>query len=183
MSEQETSAQVEVPAGAGHEGHEQPSVLSVSPQLMGLTWITFGLMLFVLYKKAWKPILAGLDKREADLRKAVDDAARIRDELAAMDEKRRAIIAQADGQAKQIVDAARQAATDAATVIENKAREEAQILVENAQREIRAAHEKAVTSLRRESADLAIDLARRVIRDNLDEARSRKLTDQLIQNI
>lgn len=187
MAEEATQPEVPVETHAGTEveagGHGSPNLMNVSPQMMGLTWITFAIMAFILYKKAWKPILGGLEKREADLRKAVDDAQQIREQLAQLDDKRRAIIAEADGKAKDIVDAARKAATEAAGVIENKAREESQILLENAQREIRAEREKAVASLRRESADLAINLSRKIIGESLDEQRSHELVDRLIKKL
>ena len=65
----------------------------------------------------------------------------------------------------------------------DKAREEAQILIQNAEREIGAAQGRAVAALRKESADLAITLAKRVIGANLDEARSRAVTDDLIRKL
>lgn len=164
-------------------GHGGPDLMSVSTQMMGLTWLTFGLMAFILYKKAWKPILAGLDKREADIRRAVEDAAKLKAELAQLDERQRRIIAEADDKARDILDNARTAAAEAARVIENKAREEAEIVLGNAQREIRLERDKALASLRRESADLAIDLSRRIIGESLDETRSRQLVDRLIKEI
>lgn len=183
MAEQQTAGFAEVPAAPGDGAHGQPGVMDLSGKMVGLTWITFLLMTVILYKVAWKPILQGLQKREDTIRKSLEEAERIRAELASIGEKHDRIIGEADEKAREIVETARQAAVEAAAVIENKAREEAQILIENSRREIRAAHEKAVTSLRKESADLAIDLARRMIGESLDEARSRKLADQLIRNI
>jgi F-type H+-transporting ATPase subunit b len=176
-----TEAHAGVP-GQG-EAHQQPSLLNPSPTMMGLTWLTFGLMALVLYKVAWKPILAGLAKRESDIRKTLEEAQKTRDEYALIEQKRQQAIAEADAKAKEIVDAARQAAVDAAAVIEAKAREESQILLANAQREIKTAQEKAVDSLRRESADLAIGLSRKIIGANLDDARSRELVDRILRTM
>lgn len=184
--EQETThGTIEVPAShdAHAGGHGGGNPVNVTPQMVGLTWITFLLMAVVLYKVAWKPILGALEKREEDLRKAIENAQKTREELAKIDETRQKIVSEADAKAHEIVNAARQAAVDAASVIEQKAREESQILLENAQREIRTAQEKAIASLRKESADLAVQMARKVIGDNLDEARSRALTDKLIREL
>jgi F-type H+-transporting ATPase subunit b len=177
-----TEAIAEVPSHGG-EAHGSEGLIKVDGPMVALTWVTFGLMAFVLYRAAWKPILAALDKRENDIRKALGDAAKLREELASMEEKRSQIIAEADAKAKDLVEAARAAAVEAANTIEAKGREEAKILVENAQREIREAREKAIASLRKESADLAITLARKVIGEQLDEARSREITDRTIQRI
>jgi len=175
-------ATVEVPADHGAHG-ESPQMINISGSLMVFTYITFALTAFVLYKAAWKPILAALDKREQDIRKAVEDAEKVRTELENLEASRARIITEADNQARDIVDKARAAAAEAARAIEEKAREEAQILLDNARREIQTEQDKARAQLRRESAGLAIDISRRILKDNLDEARSRKLADSLISQI
>ncbi len=174
----ETHATTEAPAE-----HGASSLMNVSPHMMGLTWITFALLAFILYKKAWKPILAGLEKREADLQKAVDQAEQVRAQLAQIDAQRKAALAEADAKAKEVIEAARAAAASAAAAIESKAREESQILLENAQREIRTERDKAVAALRNESADLAIQLSRKIIGESLDLQQSRQLVDRILETM
>ena len=175
-----TTAEVHHSADAGHG---DVNLFKPDGILLGLTWVTFLLMTIVLYKVAWKPILGALEKREEDIRKSLEDAQKTREELARIEETRQRMVAEADAQARSIVEAARGAATEAAGVIERKAREEAQILVENAQREIRTEHAKAIASLRKESADLAIGLSKKILGENLDEQRSRDLVDRIIQKL
>ena len=175
------TATAEIPVDAGHGSAKGP--IDVKPSLIALTYVTFVITAFVLYKVAWKPILALLDKREETLRNAVDDAERLRQELAAIEKKRAETIADAENQARAIIDKGRQAATDAAAAIEEKAQTEAQILVENARREIRAESDRAMLALRRESAELAIGISRKILRDHLDEEKSRKIADQLIARL
>jgi F-type H+-transporting ATPase subunit b len=172
---------IEVPADHGHA--EKPGVIDVSGSMMVLTYVTFAITALVLYKVAWKPILSALDKREESLRKALDEAEKTRAEMASIDQTRAAIIAEADKRSREILDQARQAAVETANAIEAKAREESQILLENARREIHAEQEKAMASLRQESAELAIDITRKLIKENLDEPRSRKLASSLIGQI
>lgn len=180
-----TTAIEEVPGHGGHgdAAHGDVNLFKPDALIMGLTWLTFLLTTIVLYKVAWKPILAALDKREADIRQSLEDARKHREALAALDEHRAQVIAEADAKAKEIVTVARQAAVEAAAVIEGKAREESQILLANAQREIKTAHEKALADLRRESADLAIGLSRKIIGESLDEQKSRALVDRLIKTV
>jgi len=172
-------ATVEVPA-KGDDHHEPAGVINVSGSLMVLTYITFVITAIVLYKVAWKPILAGLDQREKTLRDALADAEKTRAEMAAIEQTRARLVGEADQRARDILDKARHAAVEAAHAIEAKAREESQILLENARREIHAEQDKAMAALRRESAELAIEISRKVLKDNLDEPRSRKLADSLI---
>lgn len=183
MAEHATTAVAEVPAHGHDSAHGEVNLFKPDALIMGLTWLTFLLTTVVLYKVAWKPILAALDKREADIRQSLEDAQKHRDALAQLDERRQQVIAEADAKAKELVTQARQAALEAAAVIENKAREEAQILLGNAQREINAAQEKALADLRHESADLAIGLSRKIIGESLDEKKSRDLVDRLIKTV
>ena len=76
--------------------------------------MVFLLLLAVMYKFAWKPILAGLDSREAGIRAAVDNAEKITAQLAEIESQRASIIGVADDKAKEIVTAARDAAKEAA---------------------------------------------------------------------
>jgi F-type H+-transporting ATPase subunit b len=163
------------PAGGG--------LLNVAPQMMMWTWVTFLLLCILLYKVAWKPILAALEQREQDLRKAVDHADQLRHELEQIEETRRRLITEADQKSRELVDHARRAAQEAARAIEGKAREEATILVENATREIRTAQEKAQAAIRRQSAELATALAGRILQEKLDSDKDRQLVDRLIRDL
>ncbi len=180
MATEATATTTEVPA---HSGEESVNVMQISPMMMGLTWLTFLLMTIILYKVAWKPILAGLEKREQLIRKSLEDAAKAREELARLEETRKQLIAESDRKARDIVEAATASATRAADVIEKKAHEEATQLVANAQREIQSAAEKARAMLRKESADLAIGLAAKIVGENLDDAKNRRLTEKLLQDL
>lgn len=179
-----TTATIEVqPHGHAAEAHAASINLNPSPTMVVLTWVTFGIMALVLYKVAWKPILAGLDKREESIRKSIEEAEQVRRQLDEIEAKRSSIIHEADQQAKEIVNASRKAAHEAARIIEGKAKEESQILLENATREIGAAQEKAQAALRKESAELAVSLAGKLIGENLDNERNRTLTDRLIHEL
>lgn len=168
----------EKPAGKGAS-----SPIEVSAPMVGLTWLTFGLLALILYKVAWKPILSALDRREKELRDALEEARITREEYARLEERRKQLIEEADNKARQIIDEARRAALETARSIEARAREEAAILLSNAQRDIQIEREKAIADLRREAADLAVGLSRQILQDQLDEARARALADQLIHRL
>ena len=101
------------------------------------TWVLFVLLALVLYKFAFKPILQGLDEREAKIRKGVEDAEEARQKLEQIEARRESIIEEAEERAKTLIEDGRTAAKEAARVIEDKAKEEAKIMLENARREIR----------------------------------------------
>ncbi len=158
-------------------------LMDPSKNMVVWTWVTFGLLLIILYKVAWNPILSALDKREQDIRDSVEAARRIKDELVKIEATRESLINEADTKAKEIVAAARKGAVEASKVIESRAKEEAKILLDNALSDIKSAQEKAEAVLRKESADLAIALAGKLINENLDDSKNRALTDRLIKEM
>lgn len=177
-----TTYTTEIPVDS-KAGAPEKSPIDVSVPMMMWTYVTFALTAFILYKAAWKPILAGLDRREDILRQSMENAEQLRIQMEHIEQTRSGILTEAEKQSRELIDKGRQAAADAARTIENKAREESQILLENARREIRAEADKARAALRRESAELAVGISRKILRDNLDEKRGRELADQLISEV
>ena len=144
------------------------------------TWITFGAVSFILYKVAWKPILAALDAREARIRNALDDAEAVREKLATIDETKSRLIQEAEEEAKQIIADARTAAGEAGAQVEKRAAEKVSILYENAARDIATIKEKTVAVMQSEQAEIVINLAGRLVEENLDDDKNRALTDKML---
>lgn len=161
--------------------HEQaPGMLDVSGHMMLFTWVVFGLLAVILYKIAWKPILKGLEEREAAIRKSLDDAAKARAELAEVEARTRQMLAEAKAEGDAIVSAARKSATELANTLEKRAQEKSIAMTEEARREISAATDKARMALRAESAELAISLAGSIVGENMDSEKNRALTRKLV---
>lgn len=159
------------------------SLMAPDVSMMLLSWVTFFLLLGILYKSAWKPILAGLDKREQTIRESLDEAERIKNELARIHQTRDEILKTAEEKSKQVLEQSRKAALESAKHIEQRAQEEAQIALENARREIREETAHAQAILRQESIHLAVELAGKLIQENLDTGKNRKLAEELIAKI
>ena len=148
-----------------------------------IAWVCFLTLLFVGGKVAWKPILANLDARETRIRESLENAARIESQLAEAEESRKKLLSDADSSAKAIITEAKETAVKLAKEINDQAKEESQALRDGALKDIENARSQAVSSLRRESADLAVTLAGKLIGENLDSEKSRVLTDKLIDNL
>ena len=101
--------------------HQTQGFFSPDMNMVLLTWVTFFLLLAVLYKYAWKPILSILDAREESIRKSLENADRIKNELESLDAKCSQLIADAESKATQVIDQSRKAAKEAANIIQNKA--------------------------------------------------------------
>lgn len=162
-----------------HEAQSSP--LAIEPLMMGLTWLTFVIAAIVLHKVAWKPILTTLEKREESIRQSVENAAVIRGEMAKLEETRKKMLDEAETKSQDLVDKAKRAATELSKTLQAKAEEDARLIGENARKDIQRERDQAILALRRESADLAVQIARKILHDQLDEARGRKLADTLIE--
>ena len=184
MPQDEYSTSVEVPTtGTPHGGEPSPDIMAVSPPLMALTWVTFALLLWILYRVAWKPVLKALDTREQTIRKALEDADQARAEAVAMEARTKDMLREAQAQARQFQAEAKTAAQDAARAIEAQAKASAKAMTEDAQRAIQAATERARAELRRETAELAVALAEKVVAANMDQERNRALVRELMKEL
>ncbi len=147
------------------------------------TIITFLVVLVVLKKTVWKPVLQALDEREQRIRASLEGAEKARAEAqAALDEHRR-VLAGAEEEARQLLRQSREAAQRLHQQTVDKAHAEARQLVEQARRTIDSEKRQALAELRREVADLAVQAAGAILEANLDEPRNRKLADDLIARI
>lgn len=166
-----------------HDEHVEINPMEISGQMVVWTWVLFAITLGALYKIAWKPILSKLDEREQDIQESMDNAETLRQEMADLEAVKAQQLADADETSKKVLDTARRGALEQARLIEEKARDEAQILTENAHRDIETSRALAEDSLRIESAAWARDLAGKLIEENLDDDKNRALTDQLIEGL
>ena len=76
---EQTTATVQAEHGSGGGGGN--ALLSLDPGVLIWTWVTFFILLFILYKFAWKPILGGLAAREKKIRESLENAEKIKQEL------------------------------------------------------------------------------------------------------
>jgi len=151
--------------------------------LIILTWVAFVILLIILRKYAWNPILEGLDKRERDIRQAVEEADEVRLKLQKIGQTRDNILTAARSDAQLMIEEARQAAREAGKGIEKQARTRAQIIAENAERDAKDATNQAYAQLKKQSADMIVGLASRLVRDNMNDEKNKRLVNELLKDI
>jgi F-type H+-transporting ATPase subunit b len=147
------------------------------------TVVIFVLVLVVLGKYAWGPLLAGLQAREAYIREALETARRDRveagDRLREYEEK----LAAARAEATAIIEEGRRDAAAVKRKIEEQAKQESDKMIERARREIDVATAEATRQLYTLSARLATDLASRVLGRELDPKDHERLIAEAIAEI
>ncbi|MDE2652634.1 MAG: F0F1 ATP synthase subunit B [Gemmatimonadetes bacterium] len=159
------------------------SLFSVNLGVAVWTLLTFLTLLVILGKYAWGPLLGALDKREKGIQGNIDDAKRQRDEAEKLLAEYREQLADGRRQAQAMVAEGREAADALRKELEAKAREETQAMLANARREITREREAAVEAVRRESVDVALAVASRLLSERLDADRDRQLAMDYIDDL
>ena len=158
-------------------------LLEIEPGLMIWTIVTFVILLIVLRAVAWKPLLGMLAERERRIQESLDQAERAREEAQAAVEENRQAMAKARADAQETVTRGREAAERLAQEVRQRAEVQAEQMIEQASRTIQQEKDRAISELRKQVADLAIRAAGKVLDENLDDARNRKMVDEFIDRI
>lgn len=158
-------------------------MLEINPGLIVWTIITFVIVLLILRATAWKPLLGALVAREEKIRASLQEAQEAQQQARALLEENRKQLALAEQQSQRIVKEGRDMAERLKMEILEKANTSARAAVEQARGEIQREKETAITQLRTEVADLAIQAAGKILDANLDTAKQRALVDAVIRDI
>lgn len=167
------------------DGHGGDSISLFGGDFGNAFWtlLIFVLVLFVLGKFAWKPILKVLHDREAFIRESLASAKRDREEAERVLKEYTARIEQARREATAIVDEGRRDAEEVRKRIHNDARSEADALVARARKEVQIARDDAIKQLHDETVRLATDIAAKIVRKELTADDHRRLLDESLAEL
>lgn len=163
--------------------HPVPGLLDPDVILIVLTWISFFSLMFILHKYAWNPILAGLKQREDYIRKSLEDADKVKQQLAQAETTKAKILEDAKEQANTIIEQSRKTGHELAGQIEERAKQNADEIINSARQEIEGECERARNALKKESVQIAVALAEKILKENLDTEKNRNLINQAIKGI
>jgi F-type H+-transporting ATPase subunit b len=158
-------------------------IMDLRPGLTIWTAITFICLVLVLSKFAWGPIVKMLDERERTIRDAIEQAKNERAEAEKMLAEQKASLAAAQREAAALAQRSKAEVEALRVELTARARKEADDLVAQARRQIQEEKAKAVSELKGQVADLAIDAARRLIKSSLDEKAQRALVEEYIAQL
>jgi F-type H+-transporting ATPase subunit b len=153
------------------------------PGLFIWTIVTFVVLLALLSKFAWKPLLQALEARQNTLTKALDDAQKARVELERLNQESAAIIRKARVEADSIVTSSRADAERLREEMRQKARSEADGIVKNAERQIQMETARALQQIRHEAADLGVAIASKLLQRNISKEDNERLIDDALKQL
>ncbi len=159
------------------------SLLEPNAGLIFYKVIVFALLLFLLRKFAWKPIVSALSEREETIDSSIRQAERALEEARQTGEKNEEARRAAEENARRIMQDARAAADRVRTEDIEKTRARIRQMQKQAQDEIEREKQRALEELRDEVAGLAIQTAEQILEETLDTDRHRKLVNRFIEQL
>jgi F-type H+-transporting ATPase subunit b len=158
----------------------------VTPELGTIFWmvIIFGIVVFVLRKFAWTPILNSLNDRESNINnalRAADEARKKMETLKADNEK---IMAEAKNEKEKILHEAMDLKDKIIAEAKQKAEAETESNIKHARQQIQNEKVKAVNEMKQQMAELSLMIAEKVIRKELsDEKEQQEMIKKLVEGI
>lgn len=177
------AALVAAPAAFAAEGGEPGGVFAGDVGNALWTLVIFGVVVFVLGRFAWGPILSGLQAREKFIRDSLEEARRDRQEAETRLKEYTDRLNTARSEATAIVEESRNDAEAVKRRIESEAQAEAQRIVERARREIALAKEGAVKELYTVTAKLTAEIAGRILEREIQSADHERLVRDAIERL
>ena len=158
-------------------------LVQVDPGLFIWTIVVFLILLTLLAKFAWTPLLQALEARQNTITKALDDAQKAKVELERLNQESEAIIRRARGEADAIITSSRADAERLKVELREKAKAEADGIVKNAERQIQLETARALQQIRHEAADLGVAIASKLIQRNITKEDNEKLIDDALKQL
>jgi F-type H+-transporting ATPase subunit b len=167
----------------GGEAAESPNVFALSTSVSFWTVIIFLVLLFILAKFAFPPILGYAAAREKRIQEQIDEAARQRAETQKLLEEQRQLLATARTDAQGMIAEAQKDAERVRRDMLERARLEQEEILARAKREIGDERVRAIEALRREAVDLAMAAASKLVEKRLDGQEDRRIVTEFLSHV
>ena len=164
-------------------GGAQGGLLDVNPGLIFWLTITFVLLLFLLKKIAWGPILNSLNERENFIKDSIEKAEKAQADAEKLLEENNANLARAEEEAQKIIEQGREYSDKLKAQMLEESKSEAKKMITEATSEIERKNQEAFNNLKDQVADIAIDAAEKIIRANLDKEKQTKLINEYLEDL
>ncbi len=158
-------------------------LLSINVGLAFWTIVTFLLLLLILGKFAWKPILKALDERENKIKESLEMAEQARLEAKKIIEENQLNLKKTEEEARKILEENKNYAEQLKKQILEDSKIQANQLIEKANAEIDRKKQEAFDELKNQVAELSIQVAEKLISETLDKEKNSKLIDRFIDEV
>lgn len=156
-------------------------MLTIEPGLLIWTIITFVILLAVLGKLAWKPLLGALEQRERTIRESLEKAEQARSEAEQLMAQNQQILAEANQQANRIVAQAQEEGQRLRESLAEQARQESIRLREETNQELQRQRQLAVQELKQTASVLALAATERLLSTAVSSDDHRRIVDEFLE--
>jgi F-type H+-transporting ATPase subunit b len=153
------------------------------PGLFIWTILTFLVLVTVLARFAWKPLLEALESRQALIRKSLDDAAQAKRDLERLNHEAAQIMSKARVEAEAVITRSQADADRLRDEMRQKAKADAEVIVKSAERQIQLETNRALQQIRLEAVDLSVMIASKLIQRNLTREDNEKLIADALKQV
>jgi len=148
------------------------------------TAITFLLLLVILKKFAWKPILGAVSEREDSIKNALLEADKARQEMENLKSDNEKILKEARAERDAMLKDAREIKNNMITEAKDEAKAQANELMEQAKISIENEKSTAIADIKKQVGSLSIDIAEKVVKEQLsNENKQLKLVEDMLKDI
>ncbi|MGE5315148.1 MAG: F0F1 ATP synthase subunit B [Acidobacteriota bacterium] len=158
-------------------------MLDINPGLIIWTTVTFILLVIVLGKVAWKPLIGALQEREHSIADALHKAEEARKESERVLAENTKRLAEANEETSRILRQGRELAEQMKNEIIAKAQEHARTEMDRAKEEIQREKETALVEMKNEIAEMAVSAAEKILDETLDQSKQKKMIDKVLQQL
>lgn len=158
----------------------------VKPAFGLIFWmsVSFGIIVFILKKYAWSPILGMLKEREEGIQNALDAAKKAKEEMAALQSNNERIINEAKAERDKLLKEAREMKDSIITEAKTKATKEGEKLINAARESINNEKMAAITELKNQVAQLSVEIAEKILKEELSSQDKQKtLVKALLEDV
>jgi F-type H+-transporting ATPase subunit b len=145
--------------------------------------INFGILLFILWKFAYKPMFKILDDRKKKIETGIENAAKAEEKLREMEEKEKKVLVEAKKEAAKILDEARLMAEESRKKNIEKTKEEIGQLINQEKENMRQEKAEVLKSINREVADLVMITVEKVIEEKMTGQKDEELIKKAISKL
>lgn len=153
------------------------------PGLYIWTILTFLILLVLLARFAWRPLLRALEERQESIARSLDDAKKARQELEGLHVESARILAEARVQAESVLSRTREDANRFREEMKGKAQAEAAAIVRNAEKQIGLETARAIQQIRHEAIDLSVAIASKLLQRHVSSADNERLIEETFREL
>ena len=134
--------------------------------------LLFVILIFVLKKYAWKPILSAVEEREEGIKNALDSAKKAKEEMKNLNADNERILNEAKLERDSLLKEAREMKEKIINEAKESANHDAEKILTTAKEQIRNEKLKAITELKNEVANLSIEMAEKILKSELSDKKA-----------